>query len=146
MQKRSEVISAKESDTGIETLPELFGNLGDQVLRLLEAKLHLLKLEIKEDAANYVRGSIFFGFSAVVATVGFVFVNIALGFFLSTLFTFADGRLNYTFGFLCLGVFYLLVGAIVMAVTKSRLAAINPLPEKSLEEFRKDKQWLTKEL
>lgn len=147
MQKRSEIIGAKQSNAaGAETLPELFSNLGDQVMKLVEAKLHLLKMEVKEDAANYMRGSIFLGISAIVASVGFILFNIAIGFFLSTLFNFADMRLNYTLGFLCIGVLYLLIGGIVMAVAKNRLTAINPLPERSIEEFRKDKQWLTKEL
>lgn len=147
MQKRSEIIGAKQSNAeGVETLPELFSNLGDQVLRLVEAKLHLLKMEIKEDAASYMRGGVFLGVSLMVAGIGFILFNIAIGFFLSTLFTFADPSLNYALGFLCVGVFYLLIGGIVMAVAKSRLTAINPLPERSIEEFRKDKQWLTKEL
>lgn len=147
MQKRSEIIGIRQPNAeGVETLPELFGNLGDQVMKLVETKLHLLKIEVKEDAANYMRGGIFLGVSAIVASVGFILFNIAVGFFLSTLFTFADPRLNYAMGFLSIGVLYLLVGGIVMTVAKSRLNAINPLPERSIQEFRKDKQWLTKEL
>lgn len=146
MQKRSEIIGARQSNAeGVETLPELFGNLGDQVMKLVEAKLHLLKMEVKEDAANYMRGGIFLGVSAIVASVGFILFNIAVGFFLSTLFNFADTRLNYAMGFLSIGVLYLVVGGIVMVVAKGRLNAINPLPERSIQEFRKDKQWLTKE-
>jgi hypothetical protein len=31
-------------------------------------------------------------------------------------------------------------------VMKNRLAALSPAPERTIEEFRKDKQWLKKEL
>lgn len=131
---------------GIENLPELFSRLSEQVVKLFETKVQLLKAEIRDDVNNYIRNGIIFGIGAVLLIVGFVLFNIAIGFLLATFFAFPEQTLNYVFGFLSIGIFYLIVGGIITAVIKSRLAAIDPLPERSIKELRKDKQWLTKEL
>jgi hypothetical protein len=44
------------------------------------------------------------------------------------------------------GVLYLVIGGILVVVMKNRLAALNPAPPRTIEELRKDKQWLKKEL
>ena len=46
-----------EMNNDIESLPSLFGRLGDDVMKLLDTKLSLLKVEIKEDADAYVRAT-----------------------------------------------------------------------------------------
>ena len=44
------------------------------------------------------------------------------------------------------GGFYLLVGAIVVLVVKNRLTKQNLVPKRSVQELRKDKEWLKNEL
>jgi hypothetical protein len=41
---------------------------------------------------------------------------------------------------------YLLLGGGIIVVNKNRLARRGIVPEKSIEELQKDKQWLKKEL
>ena len=132
--------------TEIDSLPGLFGRLGDDVMTLVDAKLGLIKVELKEDAAVYARSAALMGIGAVVATIGFVLFNIAVAFFVSKLFTFADPRLNYALGFLVTGLVYLIAGGIILLVMKSRVAAYDPTPKRSLDEIRKDKQWLKNEI
>lgn len=133
------------TQTGLETLPELFSRLGEQTMSLLEAKFNLLVVEVKEDLTSYIRGGVFLFIGALIVSIGFALLNIALALFVASLFTFADPRMNYALGFLLTGTLYLIIGGIVISAIKSRLAARNPLPERSLEELRKDKQWLTRE-
>ena len=135
-----------QTSTETENLPTLFSRLGEDVMTLVDTKLSLLKVEVKEDVSAYARGGAFIGLGAVVAVIGFALINVALAFFISKIFTFADARLNYAFGFLVTGILYLLIGGIVIIVVKNRLAARNPLPEQSIEEIKKDKQWLKKEV
>ena len=130
----------------IEGLPALFGRLGDDVMRLLDTKLSLVKVELKEDASVYARVGAFIGVGGVLAAVGLALANVAVAFFISTLFTFDRQALNYAFGFLITGILYLVIGGIIILVMKNRLAARNPAPQRSIEELRKDKQWLTKEM
>jgi hypothetical protein len=85
------------------------------------------------------------GVGAVMAAIGFALVQIALAFFISSFFSF-DERINYALGFIITGALYLVVGGVLAYVMKNRLAAHDPTPERTVEEIRKDKQWLKKEM
>ncbi|HEX8096738.1 MAG TPA: phage holin family protein, partial [Pyrinomonadaceae bacterium] len=130
----------------LDSLPGLFGRLGDDVMQLLDTKLTLLKVEVKEETEAYVRGAVMIGVGAVIALVGFALLNVAVAFGISALL--ADTALSqpakYAVGFLITSVVYLVVGGILIVVMKNRLAKRDMMPERSVEELRKDKQWLKK--
>lgn len=148
LEKRAATAPARMTDaqSEIESLPALFGRLGDDVMQLLDTKLSLLKVEVKEDADVYIRGGVMIGIGGVIAAIGFALLNVAVAFGVSTLF--ADTNLSqparYALGFVITGVLYLIIGAIIVVVMKNRLAKRNPVPNRTVEELRKDKQWLTK--
>jgi len=131
-----------------ETLPTLFGRLGDDVMQLFDTKLSLLKVEMKEEASSYARSGVMIAVGGIVAAIGFALLNVALAFGISTLF--ADTALSqpakYAVGFVSAGVLYLVVGFIIISAMKSRLAKQNLVPDRTVEELRKDKQWLKNEL
>ena len=135
------------TQTDIETLPGLFGRLGDDVMRLLDAKLGLLKVELKEEAASYGRATALLAVGGMIAAVGFALLNVAIAFFAARLFfeSFTP-PVSYALGFLVTGALYLLVGGAVALAMKGRLASHSAAPERSLEELRKDKQWLKNEI
>ena len=131
-----------------ESLPALVGRLGDDVMQLFDTKLTLLKVEIKEEANAYVRGGIAIALGGIVSAVGFALLNVAVAFAVSTLFANANlsQAARYALGFVLTGVFYLVIGGIVILTVKSRLARQDLVPNKTVEELRKDKQWLKNEL
>ena len=131
-----------------ESLPSLVTRLGEDVMQLLDAKLNLLKVEIKEDVNTYTRGAVTMAIAGVIAAVGFALLNVAVGFGVSTLFATADlsQPAKYALGFLITGIFYVLVGGIIVMAVKSRLAKADLVPNRTIEELRKDKQWLKNEL
>jgi uncharacterized membrane protein YqjE len=131
-----------------ESLPTLFSRLGDDVVELFNSQLALFKVEIREEANSYARGAIMIGLGAMIATIGFALLNVALAFGVSTLFAQANWSqpASYALGFVVTGAFYLLVGAIVVMVIKNRLAKQELVPQRTVEELRKDKEWLKNEL
>jgi uncharacterized membrane protein YqjE len=137
---------ATRSET--ENLPGLFSRLGDDVMQLFNSQLALFKVEIKEEAGAYARGITGIAIGAVIATVGFALVNVAIAFAVSTLFAQANFSqpASYALGFVVTGGFYVLVGAIVVMLMKNRLSKHELVPQRSAEELRKDKQWLKNEL
>ena len=134
--------------TDAESLPNLFGRLGDDVMQLFNSQLALFKVEIKEEASAYARGVTMIAIGAVIATVGFALVNVAIAFAVSTLFAQANFSqpASYALGFVATGGFYVLVGAIVVMMMKNRLAKQELVPQRTVDELRKDKQWLKNEL
>ncbi len=145
---------AAQAGSDIDSLPSLFGRLGDNVMQLVDTKLSLMKVELKEDASVYARHGVMIAVGAVVAIIGFALVNIAVGCFVALLFASDNpnaavqkyGPTSYGLGFLITGVVYLVVGGIIAYMGKSRLAKFDPAPERSIEELRKDKQWLKNEM
>jgi len=147
---KTSLISVNESTmrNEMESLPTLFSRLGDDVMQLFNSQLTLFKVEIKEEANAYLRGAIMIGLGAVVALIGFALLNVAVAFGVSTLFAQANfsQAASYALGFVITGIFYLLVGTIVVTAIKSRLAKQDLVPNRTVEELRKDKQWLKNEL
>src|SRR5215216_4850388 len=134
--------------TDAESLPGLFSRLGDDVMDLFNSQLALSKVEIKEEAGAYARGVTMIAIGAVIAVVGFALLNVAIAFAVSTLFAQANFSqpASYALGFVVTGAFYVLVGAIVMMLMKNRLGKQELVPQRTVAELRKDKQWLKKEL
>ena len=131
-----------------DSITNLLGRLGDDVMQLVNSQLALFKVEIKEEASAYARNAALIGVGAVVATIGFALLNVAVAFGVSTLFAQANFSqpASYALGFVVTGLFYLLVGGIVVLAMKSRLAKQDLVPPMTVEELRKDKQWLKSEL
>lgn len=146
---RTALITSKDtSPSENESLTALVSRLGEDVMQLFDTKLSLLKVEIKEEANAYARGGIAISLGGIVAAVGFAFVNIAVVFGVSTLFanTSLSQPAKYGIGFVVTGLFYLIVGGIVIMAAKNRLANHELVPTRTVEELRKDKQWVKNEL
>ena len=135
-----------EPQPDLETLPGLFTRLGDDVMSLVDAKLGLIKVELKEDAAVYARSGALMAVGGLLAAIGFMLANVAVAFLVSKLFSFEDPRVNYALGFILTGALYLVAGGVLVILMKNRLAAHDPTPRRSIEEIRKDKQWLKNEI
>jgi len=136
------------SPSELEQLPTLFSRLGDDVMQLLNSQLALLKVELKEEANTFARGAIMIAVGAAIGGIGFALLNVAVALGVSTLFARANlsQPASYALGFVATGVFYLLVGGILIALMKGRLAKQQLVPERTVAELRKDKQWLKNEL
>jgi len=136
-----------EMQTDIEGLPALFGRLSDGVMTLLDTKLSLLKVEIKEDVSGYIRGAVMILIGGIIAAVGFAILNVAVALFVGALLPDTmSPAVRYALGFVITGAVYLLIGGIFIITAKNRLAKQDIVPNRSVDEIRKDKQWLKKEL
>jgi uncharacterized membrane protein YqjE len=146
---KSSLVSVSDVNrTENEGLTTLLSRLGDDVMQLINSQLALFKVEIKEEANAYIRGAVTIAIGAVIAAIGFALVNVAVAFGVATLFARAElsQPATYALGFIVTGVFYLLVGAILVMVIKSRLAKQDLVPTRTVAELRKDKEWLKNEL
>ncbi|MGH9906345.1 MAG: phage holin family protein [Pyrinomonadaceae bacterium] len=144
------VATAKEPATPqeSESLPSLVSRLGEDVMQLFDAKLNLLKVEVKEDINAYVRATVAMGVAGAIAIIGFALLNVAVAFGVSSLFAESNfsNAAKYALGFVITGFFYLVIGGIIIAAVKYRLAGQDLVPNRTVEELRKDKQWLKNEL
>lgn len=131
-----------------EKLPDLLSRLGDDALALIRSQFALFKVELKEEANDYVRGAVTIAVGSAIAMIGFALLNVAIAFGVSTIFVSANFSqpAAYALGFVVTGIFYLVIGGIVVLIMKNRLAKKDLVPQRSVEELRKDKEWLKNEL
>jgi len=129
-----------------EDLPSLFARLTDELTQLFDAKLELLKAELKQEAGVYALGAALILAGVVIATVGFALLNVAIAFLISTLFDAAhwSPAARYGLGFSITAVLYLVVGAIIIVVAKNRLAKQRVAP-KTAADLRRDREFLKQE-
>ncbi|MDT5062245.1 MAG: putative Actinobacterial Holin-X, holin superfamily [Acidobacteriota bacterium] len=149
LEKSTAAAPAKNAEvqTDIEGLPALFGRLSDGVMTLLDTKLSLLKVEVKEDVSGYMRGAVTILIGGIIAAVGFAILNVAVALFVGSLMPERmDPAVRLALGFAITGALYLLIGGIFIITAKNRLAKQDIVPNRSVDEIRKDKQWLKKEL
>jgi uncharacterized membrane protein YqjE len=127
-----------------QSLTTLFSRLTDDLTELFDAKLELLKTELKEEMSSYAAGASLIVGGAVVGVIGFALLNVGIAFFVSRLFGSADWSqaVCYGLGFIITALLYLVIGAIIILVAKRRLAKQRIIPERSALELKRDKQWL----
>jgi uncharacterized membrane protein YqjE len=137
-----------EVERAVGTLPSLFTRLGDQLTQLFDAKLSLLRIELKEEIAAYLRGAIMIIVGALVALIGFALLNVAIAFLISMLFDAAhiSQVARYALGFTVTALLYLAVGAIVIVKAKNRINQQGIVPPKTATELKRDKEWIKNQL
>ena len=131
-----------------ESLPALVTRLGDDVMQLFDVKISLLKVELKEETNKYARDGAMIAVGGIIAAIGFALVNVAVALGIATLLANTDlsQPAKYAIGFVSAGLLYLIVGGIIVSVMKNRLAKQSLVPDRTVAELRKDKQWLKNEL
>ena len=137
--------SKNPSTTPGETLPELIGRLGQDLVTMVEARLALLKLEIMEDVASVARQGLLMVLGGVLACVGFALLCLSLGFVVAALLPAdLDPPTRYAFGFGALALAALPVGVIVAWKSYRRMRQGSIRPERSLKALEEDKRWISK--
>ena len=131
-----------------KSLQSLFGRLADELTRLFDAKLDLLKIELKEEVSAYTTAGLMILAGALIAVIGFALLNVAIAFLISMLFdaTHWSQTARYALGFVLTAVLYLAVGAAVVIVAKNRLAKQRIIPKRTAVELKHDKQWLKEQI
>ena len=143
-----EKTSMLTTQEAVETLPSLFTRLADQVTQLFEAKLGLLRIELKEEINTYLRGLAMIAAGTVVALIGFGLFNVAIAFFISMLFqnTGLSQPARYAVGFIITAALYLIIGGIVVIKARNRISKEGSGPPRTAKELERDKEWLKKEI
>lgn len=118
----------------------LLNRLVGDVLRLLDLKFTLLKLELREEVAAVARKSVLMVAGAAMALLASVLFLVALALWLGDLVGSAPGGFAIVAGVLALG------GVILIVSVGRRLAEQRLVPEQTVQELRRDAQWIKHEL
>ena len=115
-----------------DLIERLFSDLGT----LLDQKLTLLTIELKNEGAVVVRDLLMVLVGAVVVALGLLLISIGAAVWIGAAIASVPG------GYGIVGGVFLLGGGSLLAVMRSRMEKNHLLPRKTLQEFRRDKQWI----
>jgi hypothetical protein len=110
------------------------------IVRLLDQKLTLLKLELKQELGAAVRRAGLLAVGGVVGAFGGLLLILALTIWVGELVGSIPG------GFAIVGGALVLAGGIVFLSMRRQLAEQRFVPEKTVQELRRDAEWIKHEL
>jgi hypothetical protein len=106
---------------------------------LLDQKLTLLTIELKKEGAAVVRNLLILLGDEVVLTLGLLLLSIAAALWIGAAIESVPG------GYGIVGLVFVLGGGSLLAAMRGRLEKQQLLPRKTLQEFRRDAQWIKDE-
>jgi hypothetical protein len=142
---RSDRTHGTDASSPSDTLPALVGRLGEDLSRLVDSKLRLLKIEIQDDLHSYLRGAVHVVAAGAIAAVGFGSMSVGVALFTATLLA-QSASLSWptaqAVGFVAMGLLFMAGGMIVAKLAIARLKYTDATPERSIGELERDRKWL----
>lgn len=137
---RYRIPRAREGGDGSASFGSLVTRLLDGIVRLLNQRLDLLKLELKEEIGAAVRRVALLAVGGVIAALGAFFLVVALAIWFGELVGTTPG------GFAIMGGGLGLIGGLLLAVMAARLREQRFVPRQTAQELRRDVEWIKHEL
>jgi Putative Actinobacterial Holin-X, holin superfamily III len=116
------------------TVPELLGNMVDNIQQIIRSEFRLAKAELQEKASRASKPAITLGAGFLLGLYGFGFLLLAAAYALSMIM--AAGLAA-----LFVGGFLALVSIVLVTSSAKKLKALNPAPEKTIQTLRENVQW-----
>lgn len=118
---------------------DLVERLLSDVGALLDQKLTLLTIELKNEGAAVVRNLLVLLVGAIFAMLGLLQLSTAAAVWLGAAIGSVPG------GYGIIGLVFVLGGGSLLAVMRGRLDKQHLLPRKTMQEFRRDAKWIKDE-
>lgn len=117
------------------SLGELVSTATRDLSTLIRTEVQLAKVEIKREVVAAGKGAGLFGGAGFAGLFALIFLSIAAAYGIAGLFGIDTG-----WGFLIVGVLYLIVAAALALTGKKKISSVGP-PEKTIETVKDDVAW-----
>jgi F0F1-type ATP synthase assembly protein I len=115
------------------SLGDLFSEMTSELSTLFRQEIELAKTETREEAAKVGKASAMLGAAAIGALLALVFVSAALAWLL-------DHWMDVALAFLIVGLIWAIAAGVLVTAGRSRLKAVQPLPE-TARSIKEDVEW-----
>jgi uncharacterized membrane protein YqjE len=116
------------------TVPELLGNIVDNIQQIIRSEFRLAKAELQEKASRASKPATILGAGFLLGLYGLGFLLLAAVYALSMIM--AAGLAA-----LIVGGFLTLVSIALVTSSAKKLKALNPAPEKTIQTLQENVQW-----
>ena len=121
------------------SLGELFSELSRETSTLIRQEVQLAKAEVSQKASKIGRDVAFLAAGGLIVYAGFLAL---LGALIIGLAEFMDGWLAA----LIVGIVVIAVGYFLVQKGINELRRVNPIPERTVETLREDKEWIQEQV
>jgi len=122
-------------------LAELIKRLTADLGTVISLKIELLKAELRESVSGYAKDGVMLAIAAVLGIFAALFINVTLMCLFARLFNFSD-PINYALGALIVTLLHAIGAGVLFMIARKGMAKRTMVPERSLEELKRDKQWI----
>lgn len=119
------------------SIAQLLGNLIADGQTLVRKEFELARQEISLEIDKVRQGAVSLGVGIGIASIGSLFLLLALAHGLAALFNIPLGL-----GYLIVGLVMAVIGGVLLVTGSSRLKQVDPIPHETIESVRKDVTWL----
>jgi hypothetical protein len=116
------------------TVPELLGNIVDNIQQIIRSEFRLVKAELQEKASRASKPATTLGAGFLLGLYGLGFLLLAAVYALSTIM--AAGLAA-----LIVGGVLALVSIVLVTSSTNKLKALNPAPQKTIQTLQENVQW-----
>ncbi len=115
---------------------DILKSLTADLSKLVSQEVELAKLEVRTEAkkAGTIAGA--YGGAGAAGYFAVLFLSLTLAFLLASLFD------SFWLGALVVTVIWGIVGAVLFSTAKKKQKELNPVPERTIETLKEDKEWL----
>jgi hypothetical protein len=128
-------VGAPYQDVGEVPVGTLISEVAQDLSTLMRQELDLAKAELKQEAARAGKGAGALGGAALAGWLAVVFVSLAAMFGLAAI-------MPLGWAALIVAVAWASAGVVLFSTGKRKLAAVNPVPEKTVETVKEDVRWV----
>jgi len=135
---RTGQLRAEESARATEpSIAELVGGLVTDAQELARKEIQLAKVEVREEVSKTLQGAVVIGAGAITVGLAAILLLFAVVHALVEI-------LGWSFwaSFSIVGAIVLAIGLIALAIGKSRVSRVDPVPHETIESLRKDVTWI----
>ncbi len=129
--------AAERAQAESKTVARLLGEVVGDAQYLLRKEMELAQYEIKYEINRAIKGAVSLGIGASVAAIGGILLLFMLVYLLADVFI-----LDLWLSFLIVGGVVLVLGAILLAWGATQMRKLDPVPRQTLENARKEVQWI----
>ncbi len=116
------------------SLGQLFGDLTGDMSELFRKEVELARVEVKQEVGRAGKAVVPAAGAAGAAVLAVLMLSFALAWGLAAI-------MPTGFAFLVVGVLYGIAAAVLFPMAKTRLQAVSPVPEQTIETLKEDVQW-----
>ncbi|HJQ77333.1 MAG TPA: phage holin family protein [Acidimicrobiia bacterium] len=119
-----------------KSVGELVGRISEDFSALLRDHIQLARHEITEEAKRAGKAAGLLSAAALAGWITVVMLSFALAWGLAIAFD------SIALGFLVVGLIWAVVAGITFMIGRDRMSEVEPVPDETISELRKDREWL----